>query len=85
MPERLVNGGATALFAHGGVMNEAWLPQDDNERLEDIIRRMQKIQRAVGASRQPASMLELAELKSLGTEYARTVARLARLAGRSQA
>ena len=65
--------------------NEARLPKDDHERLEDIIRRMQKIQRAIKASRQPASMLELAELKSLGTEYARIVARLARLAGRSQA
>ena len=61
------------------------LPEDAHERLEEIIRRMQKIQRAIKASRQPASMLELAELKSLGTEYARTVAQLATPAGRSQA
>jgi len=58
------------------------LPEDDHERLEAIIRRMQKIQRAIKTSRQPASMLELDELKSLGTEYARTVARIATLAGR---
>jgi hypothetical protein len=66
-------------------MNKARLPDDDHERLEEIIRRMQKIQRALKASRQPASMLELEELKSLGAEYARTVARLATLARRSQA
>ena len=72
------------LPAHGGVMYRARLPEDDHERLEEIIRRMLKIQRAMKASRQPASMLELAELKSLGTEYALTVARLATLAGRSQ-
>jgi hypothetical protein len=58
------------------------LPEDDHERLEAIIRRMQKIQRAIKASRQPASMLELDELKSLGTEYASTVDRIATLAGR---
>jgi hypothetical protein len=84
MPERFANGGLRYLHM-GGVMNEARLPQDDHERLEDIIRRMQKIQRAIKASRQPASMLELAELKSLGTEYARIVERLEKLAGRSQA
>lgn len=66
-------------------MNKARLPDDSHERLEEIIRRMQKIQQALKASRQPASMLELEELKSLGTEYARIVARLATLAGRSQA
>jgi len=60
------------------------LPQDDDERLEEIIRRMLKIQRAVKASRQPASLLELDELKSLGREYARTVARLATSAEQSQ-
>jgi hypothetical protein len=63
---------------------KARLPEDDHERLDAIIRRMQKIQRAIMASRQPASMLELDELKSLGNDYARTVARLAKLAERSQ-
>jgi len=53
------------------------LPEDSRERLVAIIRRLQKIQRAIKASRQPASMLELDELRSLGQEYARTVARLA--------
>jgi len=67
------------------MMIKTRLPQDEHERLDAIIRRMQNIQRAIKASRQPASMLELDELKSLGNEYARTVARLAALAGRSQA
>lgn len=64
------------------MMGKARLPEDDQERLEEIIRRMRKIQRAIKASRQPASMLELEALKSLGREYARTVARLAAVAGR---
>ena len=65
------------------MMSKARLPEDDHERLEEIIRRMRKIQRAIKASRQPASMLELEALKSLGREYARTVARLATVAGRT--
>jgi len=52
-------------------------PETDQQRLEDVIGRMQKIQRAIKASRQPASMLELMELKELGNEYARIVERLA--------
>jgi len=52
-------------------------PEADQQRLEDVIGRMQKIQRAIKASRQPASMLELMELKELGNEYARIVERLA--------
>jgi len=47
------------------------------QELERIIRRMQKIQRAIKASRQPASMLELEELKDLGRQYARIIDRLA--------
>lgn len=47
------------------------------QELERIIKRMQKIQRAIKASRQPASMLELEELKELGRRYARIVDRLA--------
>lgn len=45
--------------------------------LERIITRMQKIQRSILASRQPASMRELEELKALGREYARIIDRLA--------
>jgi hypothetical protein len=45
-------------------------------RLEEIIGRMQKIQRAIKASRQPASRLELIELKSLGLEYSRIIEQL---------
>lgn len=47
------------------------------EELERIVARMQKIQRNLRASRQPASMLELEELKELGRAYARIVDRLA--------
>ena len=47
------------------------------QELEHIIKRMQKIQRAIKASRQPASMLELEELKELGRAYARIIDRLA--------
>ena len=47
------------------------------QELERIITRMQKIQRAIMASRQPASMLELQELKELGRAYARIIDRLA--------
>jgi len=46
------------------------------ERLEEIIRRMQKIQRSIEASRQPASWLELMELRELGGEYARIIEQL---------
>lgn len=49
------------------------------ERLEEIIRRMQKIQRAIRASRQPVSRLELMELRDLGGEYARIIEKLAEL------
>jgi len=51
------------------------------QELERIIRRMQKIQHAIGTSRQPASMLELEELKELGREYARIIDRLANDSG----
>ena len=43
------------------------------QRLEEIILRMQNIQKAIKASSQPPSMLELSELKELGNEYARIV------------
>jgi division protein CdvB (Snf7/Vps24/ESCRT-III family) len=48
-------------------------------RLEAIIRRMQKIQRSIKASRQPVSRLELMELMDLGREYARIIEQLAAL------
>ena len=44
--------------------------------LERIIARMQKIQREIRASRQPASMFEIGRLKDLGREYAELTARL---------
>lgn len=45
--------------------------------LERVIARMQKIQRAIKASREPPSMMELEELKTLGREYARIIERMA--------
>jgi hypothetical protein len=53
------------------------LTGDLQDRLAAIIERMQKIQRAIKASGQPASLRELAELKDLGEEYARIIERLA--------
>jgi hypothetical protein len=51
------------------------------QELERIVARMQKIQRAIKASRQPPSMLELEELKSLGREYARVIERIGNPSG----
>jgi len=48
-------------------------------QLEEIIRRMQKIQRSIQSSRQPASRLELMELEDLGRKYARIIEQLADL------
>jgi len=48
-------------------------------QLEEIIRRMQKIQRSIQSSRQPASRLELMELEDLGRKYARNIEQLADL------
>jgi hypothetical protein len=62
------------------VLNENLLTAAElQERLEEIIRRMQKIQRAIRASRQPVSRLELMELRDLGGEYARIIEQLAEL------
>lgn len=58
-------------------MKQQHLAADDQQRLEAVIKRMQNIQRAIKASRQPPSMLELMELKDLGNEYARIIERLA--------
>ena len=51
-------------------------PPELQERLEEIIRRMQKIQHSIEASRQPASRLELMELRDLGGEYAHIIEQL---------
>ena len=62
---------------------DAYPPQaiELQTRLARIIRRMQKIQQSIHASRQPASRMELMELSDLGQEYARIIARLAELSG----
>ena len=49
------------------------------EKLAQVIARMQAIQRAIKSSGQPASLFELQELKDLGVEYARLVDQLANL------
>jgi hypothetical protein len=51
--------------------------ENGQERLEKVIKHMQKIQRAIKASGQPASMLELMELKDLGREYALIIEQIA--------
>jgi hypothetical protein len=51
-------------------------------RLEQVIRRMQKIQQSIQASRQPASRMELMELGDLGREYACIIEQLAELPGK---
>jgi len=59
------------------VLNEKLLTATElHERLEEIIRRMRKIQRSIQASRQPASRLELMELRDLGGEYAGIIEQL---------
>jgi hypothetical protein len=69
---------ALAEPAETTVMDEYRLTVPDLQlRLGEIIRRMKKIQRSIRASRQPASRLELMELKDLGLEYARIVEQLA--------
>ncbi|MGB7932487.1 MAG: hypothetical protein WCH04_09730 [Gammaproteobacteria bacterium] len=61
-------------------MNENLLTAAElQERLEEIIRRMQKIQRSIRASRQSASRLELMELRDLGGGYARIIEQLTEL------
>lgn len=45
--------------------------------LEQVIARMQAIQRAIKSSGQPASRFELQELKDLGRQYARIIDDLA--------
>jgi hypothetical protein len=57
---------------------------DSQKRLEKIIKRMRKIQRGIKASGQPASMLELMELKELGREYARIIDEIANSPGGSE-
>ena len=54
---------------------------DAQKQLEDTIRRMQVIQRAIRASGQPPSLFEITELKNLGREYARIVEQLAKSSG----
>jgi hypothetical protein len=66
-------------------MSRERIRQDDSQdRLEEIIKRMQKIQRAIKASGQPASMLELMELKDLGREYALIIEYIANSQGGSE-
>ena len=45
-------------------------------RLEQIVKRMQDIQRAISSVAAPPSLLEIGELKELGLEYAEIIERL---------
>ena len=40
------------------------------KKIDDVIGRLQKIQRTIAGSRQPASRFEIEELKELGERYA---------------
>lgn len=72
--------GMTANSPETRVLNNNLLTAAElQDRLEEIIRRMQKIQRSIQASRQPASRLELMELRDLGGEYARIIEQLSDL------
>jgi hypothetical protein len=54
-------------------------PDDDIKllsRLDQIVNRMQDIQRAIKSVGAPPSLLEIGELKELGLEYAEIVDRL---------
>ena len=46
--------------------------------LERVVSRMKQIQRDIGRTVHPASVMQLDELKELGREYARIIDRLAR-------
>ena len=54
-------------------------PDDDKQllsRLDQIVNRMQAIQRAIKSVDAPPSLLEIGELKELGLEYAEIIERL---------
>lgn len=55
-----------------------------SQRLQAIIDKMQKVQKAIKGSQQPASMHELDSLTSLGEEYANTVEQIAQLENRDK-
>lgn len=50
------------------LMNER--EKELRQQIDAVISQLKRIQRAIGGSRQPASMLELEELKILGRHYA---------------
>ncbi|HPQ97730.1 MAG: hypothetical protein KDI44_02105 [Thiothrix sp.] len=58
-------------------MNEEYGSLSD--QLRSVIRQMQKIQKGIAGSQQPASMHELDQLVRLGQEYAGITNRLAEL------
>ena len=47
--------------------------------LERVVSRMKQIQRDISRSGHPASIMQIEELKELGTEYARIIERLSDL------
>ena len=53
--------------------------QQLTKQLQDLIKKMQKLQKAIAASSEPASLHEIDELKRLGVAYGSTVEQLAAL------
>ena len=49
--------------------------------LERVVSRMKQIQRDISRSGHPASVMQIEELKALGSEYARIIDRLGDLPG----
>ena len=50
-----------------------------NKKLDKVIEKMQKIQKKIAGSEEPASMHELDSLTKLGQEYSETVEQIAQL------
>lgn len=49
--------------------------------LERVVSRMKQVQRDISRSGHPASVMQIEELKQLGSEYARIIDRLSNLPG----
>ena len=57
------------------IMDEA------EQDLELVVSRMKQVQRDISRSGHPASVMQIEELKQLGSEYARIIDRLSNLPG----
>jgi hypothetical protein len=66
-------GGCNSTAGDDAVTYQGFAMSKIEVQLEEVIERMQAIQRAIKSSGQPASRFELQALKDLGREYARLV------------